>query len=67
MMTCVPCILSIKEDLSLYGAIVEVKQKKVSVSGQPAKRKWDEISTRRQDKEDEVEDVYQDLRHKHAS
>ena len=67
MMTCVPCILNIKEDLSLYGAIVEVKQKKVNVSGQPPKRKWDEISTRRQDEEDEVEDVYQDLRHKHAS
>ena len=66
-MTCVPCILNIKEDLSLYGAIVEVKQKKVNVSGQPRKPKWDEISTRRQDEEDEVEDVYQDLRHKHAS
>ena len=37
-----------------------------SVSGQAAKRKRDETSTRRQDKKDEVEDVYQDLRHKHA-
>ena len=32
MMTCVPFILNIKEDLSLYGAIVEVKREKVKVS-----------------------------------
>ena len=35
-------------------------------SGRPAKRKRDETSTRRQDKEEEVDDVYQELRDKHA-
>jgi len=35
-------------------------------SGRPDKRKRDETSTRRQDKEDEVDEVYQELRDRHA-
>ena len=36
------------------------------VSGRSAKRRKEETSTRRQDKEDEVDEVYQELKDKHA-
>ena len=54
---------SILEDKSHYGVTAEMKAKEESVS---AKSKRDETNTRCQEKEEEVDEVYQELKSKHA-